>query len=72
MVGVDHSFATEVDRAEAPKIAPPISVPVSASMSAQSGPETSLAVGDHVALTTVVANHSSFSTIPIVRYRNQL
>ena len=73
LVGVDHSLATEVARrAEAPKSAPLIPASVSASMSAmqiQSGPETSRAVSDHVALATALANYSSFSTIRIVRYR---
>ena len=71
LVGVDHSLATEVVRAEALKIAPPISVSAAASMSTmqiQSGLETSRAVGSHVAFTTAVANYSSFSTMPLVRY----
>ena len=64
LVGVDYSLTTEVARAEAPKIAPPTSLHVSTSISAmqiQSGPETSLAVGDHVTLTTAVANYSSLA-----------
>ena len=73
LVGVDHSLAIEVAHsAEAPQSAPLIPASVSALMSAmqiQSGPETSRAVSDHVALTITVANYSSFSTILIVRYR---
>ena len=58
LVGVDDSLPKEVARADVPKIAPPISLPVSTSIPA---------VGDPVALTTAVANYSSFSII--VRYR---
>ena len=47
LVGVDHALPTVVARTEPPKFSP-----ISA-MSIQSGP---LVVGDHVALTTAVAN----------------
>ena len=54
LVGVDDSLPKEVARADVPQIALPVSTSIPA-------------VGDHVALTTAVANYSSFSII--IRYR---
>lgn len=70
LVDIDHALATVVARTEAHKISPPISVPASTSefaMSRQSGPEPSLAVGDHAVLISLslIAPHQHNTHSPL-------